>query len=62
MTIASILVVDDDESSRSIVVSALRDVGHFVRESRDFGAALVEVEQSNPDRGIHFVWIKRQHT
>jgi DNA-binding response OmpR family regulator len=49
MTIASILVVDDDESSRSIVVSALRDVGHFVRESRDFGAALVEVEQSNPD-------------
>lgn len=49
MTLASILVVDDDESSRSLVAGALRGVGHYVSESGSVGSALLEVRRHAPD-------------
>ena len=49
MTLASILVVDDDAASRSLIASGLRELGHYVSESDSPGSALVEVQRSQPD-------------
>jgi two-component system phosphate regulon response regulator PhoB len=49
MTLASILVVDDDAKSRSLIASGLRELGHYVSESETAGSALAEVQRSQPD-------------
>ena len=49
MTLASILIVDDDSSSRSLIADGLRELGHYVSESDNAGAALAEVRRSQPD-------------
>jgi len=49
MTLASILVVDDDAKSRTLIAGGLRELGHYVSESDTAGAALVEVQQNQPD-------------
>ena len=49
MTLASILVVDDDANSRALIASGLRELGHYVSESDNAGAALAEVRRSQPD-------------
>lgn len=49
VTLASILVVDDDAASRSLIASGLRELGHYVSESDNPGAALVEVRRTQPD-------------
>lgn len=49
MTLASILVVDDDANSRSLIADGLRELGHYVSESENAGSALAEVQRSQPD-------------
>jgi two-component system phosphate regulon response regulator PhoB len=49
MTLASILVVDDDATSRSLIAGGLRELGHYVNESDSAAAALAEVQRSQPD-------------
>jgi two-component system phosphate regulon response regulator PhoB len=49
MTLASILVVDDDAASRSLIAGGLRELGHYVSESDNAGAALAEAQRSQPD-------------
>lgn len=49
MTLASILVVDDDADSRALIAGGLRELGHYVSESESAGSALVEVRRSQPD-------------
>ena len=49
MTLASILVVDDDAQSRSLIAGGLRELGHYVSETDDPGAALAEVRRNQPD-------------
>ena len=46
---ASILVVDADNSARIAVASELRDLGHDVSESESAGTALQAVQQRRPD-------------
>ena len=49
MTLASILVVDDDASSRSLIAGGLRQLGHYVSESDNARSALAEVQRSQHD-------------
>ena len=49
MALASILVVDDDATSRSLIAGGLRELGHYVSETDNPGAALVEVQRNQPD-------------
>ena len=49
MTLASILVVDDDKQSRSLIAGGLRALGHYVSETDNPGAALAEVQRNQPD-------------
>ena len=49
MTLASILVVDDDAKSRSLIADGLRELGHYVSESENAGSALGEVTRNEPD-------------
>ena len=49
MTLASILVVDDDANSRALIAGGLRELGHYVSESENAGSALAEVRRSQPD-------------
>ncbi len=49
MTLATILVVDDDASSRSLIASGLRQLGHYVSESDNARSALAEVQRSQHD-------------
>jgi DNA-binding response OmpR family regulator len=49
MTLASILVVDDDAKSRSLIAGGLRQLGHYVSETDNPGAALAEVQRNQPD-------------
>ena len=49
MTLASILVVDDDAKSRSLIAGGLRELGHYVSETDDTGTALAEVQRNQPD-------------
>ena len=49
MTLASILVVDDDAKSRSLIAGGLRELGHCVSESASAGSALAQVQRSQPD-------------
>ena len=49
MTLASILVVDEDATSRALIAGGLRELGHYVSESENAGSALVEVRRSQPD-------------
>ncbi len=49
MTLASILVVDDDAKSRSLIASGLRELGHYVSETDNPGAVLAEVQRNQPD-------------
>lgn len=49
MTLASILVVDDDAASRSLIAGGLREAGHYVNESDNAASALAEVQRSQPD-------------
>lgn len=49
MTLASILVVDDDTQSRSLIAGGLRELGHIVSESASAGSALAELQRSQPD-------------
>ena len=46
---ASILVVDDDAKSRSLIAGGLRELGHYVSETDDTGTALAEVQRNQPD-------------
>jgi two-component system OmpR family response regulator len=46
---ANLLVVDDDGHIRQVVRYALERAGHRVREARDGGEALREVEREAPD-------------
>ena len=46
---ASILVVDADNTTRSAVARELRDLGHDVSESENAGNALQAVQHSRPD-------------
>ncbi len=49
MTLASILVVDDDASSRSLIAGGLRQLGHYVSESDNAETVLAEVQRSQHD-------------
>lgn len=49
MTLASILVVDDDAKSRALIVGGLRELGHYVSESESASSAMIEVRRSRPD-------------
>ena len=49
MTLASILVVDDDASSRSLIADGLRQLGHYVSESDNAHSVLAEVQRSQHD-------------
>ena len=49
MTLASILVVDADPSTRVLVANELRELGHEVSESEDAGAALAAAQRKRPD-------------
>ncbi len=49
MTLASILVVDDDASSRALIAGGLRQLGHYVSESDNADSALTEVQRSQHD-------------
>jgi DNA-binding response OmpR family regulator len=49
MTLASILVVDDDAASRSLIAGGLRELGHNVCELENAGSALAELQRSQPD-------------
>ena len=49
MTLASILVIDDDAESRALIAGGLRELGHYVSESESASSAMVEVQRSRPD-------------
>jgi two-component system phosphate regulon response regulator PhoB len=49
MSLASILLVDDDVASRGLIAHELRELGHDVSESADAGSALRAVRQRRPD-------------
>jgi two-component system phosphate regulon response regulator PhoB len=49
MTLAAILVVDDDTKARGEIASALRELGHEVAETRTASAALREARVARPD-------------
>jgi DNA-binding response OmpR family regulator len=49
MTLASILVVDDDANSRALIAGGLRELGHYVSETENADAAMAEVRRSPPD-------------
>ncbi|MDJ0749092.1 MAG: winged helix-turn-helix domain-containing protein [Woeseiaceae bacterium] len=49
MRLASILVVDDDASSRSLIAGGLRQLGHYVSESDNALLALADVQRSQHD-------------
>ena len=49
MTLASILVVDDDATSRSLIAGGLRELGHYVSESDNARSALADVQRSQHD-------------
>lgn len=49
MTLASILVVDDDAATRKLIAGGLRQLGHDVSESDCAGATLVGVQGTQPD-------------
>ncbi len=49
MTLASILVVDADPSTRGLMANELRELGHDVSESEDAGAALAVAQRKRPD-------------
>ena len=49
MTLASILVVDADAASRSMIAGSLRKLGHDVSESGSAGAAYAAVRRNRPD-------------
>ena len=49
MTLASILVVDADSASRSLIAGGLRELGHDVSETSDGGSALAAVRLKKPD-------------
>lgn len=49
MTLASILVIDPDVASRTLISSGLRELGHDVSETGDAGAALESVRRHKPD-------------
>jgi two-component system phosphate regulon response regulator PhoB len=49
MTLASILVVDPDDSAREQISLGLREIGHDVTESKSAGAALALVRANRPD-------------
>ncbi len=49
MTLASILVVDADPSTRGKMANELRELGHEVSESEDAGAALAAAQRKRPD-------------
>ena len=49
MTLASILVVDPDATTRAGMAEALRELGHDVSESEDAGSALRLVRRKRPD-------------
>jgi two-component system phosphate regulon response regulator PhoB len=49
MPVASILIVDNDACSRSLISSGLRELGHHVSESSSAGSALEAVRRQRPD-------------
>lgn len=49
MTLASILIVDDDAQSRSMIAGGLRELGHYVSEIDNPGSALAAVQRNQPD-------------
>ena len=49
MTLASILVVDDDADSRALIAGGLRELGHYVSESESASSAMIELRRSRPD-------------
>src|SRR6266853_364665 len=49
LTMANILVVDDDPTSRDLVVTVLRYGGHQMREAADGAEALIEAQTRPPD-------------
>jgi len=49
MTLATILIVDDDAQSRSMIAGGLRELGHYVSETDNPGSALAEVQRNQPD-------------
>ena len=49
MTLASILLVDSDPTSRGLMANELRELGHDVSESEDAGSALRYVRRKRPD-------------
>lgn len=49
MTLASILVVDDDADTRALIAGGLRELGHYVSESESASSAIVEVRRCQPD-------------
>lgn len=49
MSLASILLVDDDVAARGLVARELRELGHDVSESDDAGGALRVVRLKRPD-------------
>lgn len=49
MSLASILLVDDDVAARALVARELRELGHDVSESGDAGGALRAVQLKRPD-------------
>jgi len=49
MTLASILIVDADASSRQCIANELRELGHDVSESGNAGSALQAARRSCPD-------------
>jgi two-component system phosphate regulon response regulator PhoB len=49
MSLASILLVDDDVTARALIAQDLRELGHDVSESDDAGGALRAIAQKRPD-------------
>jgi two-component system phosphate regulon response regulator PhoB len=49
MSLASILLVDDDVTARALIAQDLRELGHDVSESNDAGSALKAIAQKQPD-------------
>ena len=49
MTLASILVVDDDANSRALIAGGLRELGHYVSETENADTAMAEVRRNRPD-------------
>jgi two-component system phosphate regulon response regulator PhoB len=49
MSLASILLVDDDVTVRALIAQDLRELGHDVSESDDAGSALKAIAAKRPD-------------